>query len=218
MYIKSIKLVPAIILFLLFCLFSGCLDTPVPLVVKDPLDSSVIEEKSELFVEDPDTGIIVFETNDTKYSGEYGYTLWSQDDTVQDPFTHMNVILKKISGNDSAGYGVVFGSHDNTMLIVLINTLKEFIIGELSGNLFTELQPWSNSVDLIPDFNQENTIDITYNSDTGDFALSFNGGEDLPFRDDDEPFHISGKEGYMVVISPLDDFPNIPVSITFKKN
>ncbi|MCK5197332.1 MAG: hypothetical protein KAR21_03220, partial [Spirochaetales bacterium] len=140
---KNIKLIliKASLLAGLFFFLTGCPNTPEPSVVKDPPDSSVIEENSELFVED--TGVISFTTNDTKYSSEYGYTLWTQEDEVQNPFTHLNVTLKKISGNDVAGYGVIFGSYDNTMLIVLINTKKEFVIGELTGNLFTVLQPWT---------------------------------------------------------------------------
>jgi len=217
---KSMKLVLTIssLLMILLCLLTGCPVTPTVIEIKNPLDSTPIEENSSLFVEDIDTGIISFETNDTKYPGEYGYTLWSQDDAIQDPFTHLNVTLKKIRGNDVAGYGVVFGSHDDTMLVVLIDTKKSFIIGELTGNIFTELQPWTNSPNLIQGYNQENTIDISYNSGTGDYSLSFNSQTPVTFRDDDEPFHITGKDGSIVVISPLDNFPNIPVSVTFKKN
>jgi len=217
---RNIKLILPIgfLLIILFYFLTGCPVTPTHLEIKNLLDSTPIEENSSLFVADLDTGVISFETNDTKYSGEYGYTLWSQDDIVQDPFTHLNVTLKKISGNDVAGYGVVFGSHDDTMLVVLIDTKKSFIIGELTGNVFTELQPWTNSPNLIQGYNQENTIDISYNSGTGDYSLSFNGQMPVPFRDDDEPFHMTGKSGYIVVISPLDNFPNIPVSVTFKKN
>ncbi|MEA1911655.1 MAG: hypothetical protein U9N32_08280 [Spirochaetota bacterium] len=202
----------------LFISLTGCPNTPDPSVVEASLESSVIEENSELFIEDPNTAVVSFETNDTKYTGQYGYTLWTEGDAVQDPFTHLNVTLKKISGNDVAGYGIIFGSHNNTMLIVLINTNREFIIGELTGNLFTKLQEWIEVSSLKPGYNQSNIIDISHNSVTGDFTLSFNGGDAVTFRDDEEPFHTTGKDGYMVVISPLDVFPGIPVSITFKKN
>jgi outer membrane translocation and assembly module TamA len=104
------------------------------------------------------------------------------------------------------------------MLVVLINTKKEFIIGELTGNLFTILQPWDDTENLKSGYNQNNIIDITYDAGTGDFDLSFNGVLVTTFRDDDAPFHTVGKNGYIVVISPMDNFPNIPVSLTFKKN
>jgi hypothetical protein len=196
----------------------GCPVTPAPSMIKDLKDEIVIEEDSSFFVKNEATGIIDFITNDTKYSGQFGYTLWTQEDEVYNPFSILNVTLNKSSGNDAAGYGVVFGNHDDTMLVVLINTMKEFIIGELTANLFTELQPWNNAVSLKSGYNQFNNIDITYNSISGNFTLSFNGGETITFRDDEEPFHTYGKSGYIVVISPMDNFPAIPVSITFKKN
>ncbi len=199
-------------------IISGCSVTPLPPEVKDPLDVETIEENSSLFVEDGSTGVVDFTTNDTNYSGQYGYTLWTQDGLETDVFSHINVTLSKLSGDDTAGYGVVFGSHDNTMLVLLLNTKKEFVIGELTGNLFTSLQPWDTSVSLKSGYNQSNTVDITYNPGTGEFNLSFNDVPVTTFRDDDEPFHTQGKNGYMVVISPLDDFPNIPVHITFKRN
>ncbi len=204
------------ILLIIFTI--GCSVTPIPSAVKDHEDVTVIEENSSLFVEDGVTGVIEFATNDTKYSEQFGYTLWSQEGLVSDPFTNLNVTLSKLSGNDVAGYGVVFGSHDDTMLVVLINTKKEFIIGELTGNLFTVLQFWDDAASLKSGYNQINIIDITYDSGTGEFDLSFNGVLVSTFRDDDAPFHTQGKNGYIVVISPLDDFPNIPVSITFKNN
>ncbi|MDA3940459.1 MAG: hypothetical protein PF693_14310 [Spirochaetia bacterium] len=215
---KKLFRVNILIIILLVLISLGCSVTPIPSVVKDPEDVPVIEENSSLFVEDGVTGITMFTTNDTKYSEQFGYTLWVQEDVESDPFTHLNVTLSKLSGNEDAGYGVVFCSYDDTMLVVLINTKKEFIIGELTGNLFTILQPWDDTENLKSGYNQNNIIDITYDAGTGDFDLSFNGVLVTTFRDDDAPFHTVGKNGYIVVISPMDNFPNIPVSLTFKKN
>ena len=217
MRVKKLIRINILLIILLILITLGCSVTPVPVDVKDPEDVTVIEENSSLFVEDGVTGVVEFTTNNTKYSEQFGYTLWSQEGLVSDPFTNLNVTLSKLSGNDVAGYGVVFGSHDDTMLVVLINTKKEFIIGELTGNLFTVLQSWDDTASLKSGYNQTNIIDITYDSGTGDFDLSLNGVPVTTFRDDDAPFHTQGKNGYIVVISPLDDFPNIPVSITFKK-
>ncbi len=208
----------SLLLVLVILIIFGCSVTPVLPEIKDPGDGAAIEEDSSLFIEDSSTGVVEFTTNDTKYSNQFGYTLWTQDGSETDFFIQLNVTLSKLSGDDTAGYGVVFGSHDDTMLVLLINTKKEFLIGELTGNLFTELHPWDNAVSLKSGYNQSNIIDITYDSGTGDFGLSFNGISVTTFRDDDEPFHTQGQNGYIVVISPLDDFPNIPVSITFKRN
>ncbi|MCK5673482.1 MAG: hypothetical protein KAH95_08905, partial [Spirochaetales bacterium] len=109
-----------------------------------------------------------------------------------------------------------FCSYEDTMLVVLINTKGEFIIGELTGNIFNTLQPWAEAPSLNEGWNQTNTIDITL--DTGEFSLIFNNGEAVVFMDSDESYHNYGKDGYMVVISPLENFPNTPVFVTFKKN
>jgi hypothetical protein len=206
------------IITLLIIVTIGCSVTSIPSEVKDPKDVTKIEENSSLFVEDGVSGVVEFTTNDTKYSEQFGYTLWSQEGSVSDAFTNLNVTLSKLSGNDEAGYGVILGSHDDTMLIVLINTKKEFVIGELAGNLFTVVQSWDDAISLKPGYNQTNIIDITYDSGTGNFYLSLNCVLVTIFRDDETPIHTHGKTGYIVVISPMDDFPNIPVSITFKKN
>ncbi len=198
-------------------LFSGC---PVSPVKPEPVlpDGESIEMNSSLFVTDSGSGTVFFSTNDNAYTGEYGYTLWTEEPEAFTPFVRLNVTLSKLSGDDTAGYGVVFCSHDGTMLLVLINTKKEYLIGELTGNVFNELQGWKESSDLFGGYNQTNTLDITLDSGAGVFSLSFNGGTPVTFRDDEEPYHTGGKNGYLVVVSPRDDFPDVPVSVTFKEN
>lgn len=210
-FIKIIAILPFVLISI-----SACPVTPESSKDLDLLDNPVIEENSLLFEMDTDTGVISFDTNDSKYINEYGYTLWTENNEVHSPFTSLNVTLSKISGNSDAGYGIVFCSYDDTMLVVLINTKKEFVIGELTGNLFTVLQQWSEADSLNSGLNQTNIIDLTLN--TGEFFLTFNAGETIVFSDTNEPYHSYGKDGYLVVISPLDNFPNVPVSVTFKKN
>ena len=198
-------------------MFSGC---PVSPVKPEPVlpDGESIEMNSSLFVTDSGSGTVSFSTNDNAYTGEYGYTLWTEEPEVFTPFVRLNVTLSKLSGDDTAGYGIVFCSHDGTMLLVLINTKKEYLIGELTGNVFNELQGWKESSDLFGGYNQTNILDITLDSGTGLFSLSFNGGTSVTFMDDEEPYHTGGKNGYLVVVSPRDDFPDVPVSVTFKEN
>lgn len=205
--------IPGVIIFILMV---GCPVTPDNSKDLSLLNNPVLEENSSLFDLDTVTGIVSFETNNTLYSTEYGYTLWTENNEEQNPFTNLNVTLSKLGGNSDAGYGIIFCSYDETMLVVLINTKKEYIIGELTGNLFTELVPWTHISSLKAGLNQINTINISLVS--GEFSLTFNAGESITFSDTDEPYHSYGKDGYIVVISPLDDFPNFPVSVTFKKN
>ncbi len=206
--------------FTALCVFvlSGCpASSPVSPGPGLP-DGTVIEQNSTLFAEDSAAGVVSFTTNDTRYNGQYGYTLWTEEAADFTPFTHLNVTLSKMSGNDAAGYGVLFCSRDDSMLIVLINTRKEYLIGELTGNAFTPIGGWQESADLVPGYNVTNILDITLDPETGTFVLAFNSGDPVTFRDDEEPYHTGGRNGYMVVVSPIDDFPDIPVSVTFKNN
>ena len=213
---KFIRIIANLWLIIFLISIIACPVTPDSPEDLDLFDNPVIEENSLLFELDADTGVISFNTNDSKYISEYGYTLWAENNEIQSPFTGLNVTLSKIDGNSDAGYGVVFCSYDDTMLVVLINTKKEFVIGELTGTLFTVLQEWTEAASLNSGLNQINVINITFVA--GEFFLTFNAGETIVFSDTEEPYHSYGKDGYLVVISPLDNFPNVPVSVTFKKN
>ena len=198
-------------------ILSGCSSSTMPSAPTVP-DGTTVEKNSQLFVTDSGSGVVTFLTNDARYNGYYGYTLWTETSGILDPFSHLNVTFSKMSGNAEGGYGVVFCSHDNTMLLVLLNTQKEYLIGELTGNVFTALQDWTETQDLYLGYNQTNIVDITRDSGTGVFSLAFNGGDPVFFRDDEEPYHSGGRNGYIVVVSPLDTFPDVPVMVTFKTN
>ncbi len=205
-----------VIVLIIAVVLSGC---PSPQEGTEPVlpGGGGIEEASSLFV-DSETGEVVFSTNDSEYCGEYGYTLWTEGDTVYSPFSHLNVTLSKLEGNSDGGYGVVFCGDGTSMLLVLININREYLIGELDGNVFTAISEWIETEDLYGGYNQGNVVDITYDEDEEEFSLSFNGGDAVRFRDDEEPYHTEGRNGYIVVISSREDFPDVPVSVTFKEN
>ncbi len=121
---KFIKIIINSWLIIFLISITACPVTPDSPEDLDLLDNPVIEENSLLFEMDTDTGIISFDTNNSKYINEYGYTLWAENNEVQNPFTGLKVTLSKISGNSDAGYGVVFCSYDYNILVVFINTKK----------------------------------------------------------------------------------------------
>ncbi len=203
--------------FILAAVLSGC-PAPRDMIKPEVPSGDSIEETSALFVKDSNTGTVAFATNDIRYTGEYGYTLWTEGDDFYSPFGQMNVTVSKLSGNSDAGYGVVFCSDGTSMLLVLININREYLIGKLEGTVFTELAGWTETEDLYGGYNRGNVLDISYDTDKEEFSLCFNGGDAVRFRDGEEPYHTEGRTGYMVVISPRDEFPEIPVSVTFKEN
>ena len=208
---------------ILIASLAGCPITPE--TDRDEYDSTgvTIEEKSELFVESP-LNITVFQTNDTGLQGPYGTTLWTSSGMSQDPLVSREVIARKITGDDDAGYGLVFCHYDTgdpavgeTMLVVMINTRCEYTVGEVIGAEFRAVVPWTGSAALSLGYNQNNTIRIEYDSVRGDFSLLLNGVAVTTFRDDEPPYHTGGADGFVVVISPLDEFPETPVHVEFQE-
>jgi len=212
-------------LLVLFLTAMGCpVSTPPgagPDVEGTPGD---LQKVDDLFVQDAQNPTRrVFRTNDPAYWGPYGTTLWTLAGAPQEPFGQLVVELIKVEGDDTAGYGVVFCSYDTgdpatgeTMLVVMINTRQEFIVGEVSGAAFTEIIPWSSCGSLRTGYNQSNLLRVTYAA--GEYCLFLNGTEAARFRDDEEPRHDQGgRSGYMVVISPLDNFPSSYVHVIFQE-
>jgi hypothetical protein len=204
-----------------FCLFS-C--TPVvPSDSENPdVPFTALEESSALFPETAEPGEYQFYTNDSSYIQPYGMSFWTMKLGNQDPFSQLDVSLYKISGNNLAGYGVIFchGLRGDpaveTMLVVMINLNREYIIGEVSGDSFSTLIPWTYCEFLASGYNQENRILISYDSLEEEFDLHINGYFIISFSDNEEPIHASGNSGFLTVISPLDLFPEKPVEILFQ--
>jgi hypothetical protein len=190
----------------------------------DPGSGGQVEET--LFVNTTTTGgnpLIEFETADLAYLSPYGYTLWSLKGPHADAFTSRRVMVDKTSGEAAAGYGVLFCHHaasdpnDEAMLIVMINTRQEYIVGEAQGGTFSRLIDWTYSSALKPGYNQENIIQVDLDRPTRTFTLRLNGNEVNTFTPSTTTYELGGGSGYIVVISPRDSFPGTPVHVLFQE-
>jgi hypothetical protein len=202
-------------ILLLSCELNGARDYE-----KDESDDTVIEYVNHLFVPGENPGEIYFETNDRQYWSERGYTLWYLLEGEDASFDRREASLSKFSGSNTAGYGFVYCYSEDpyygrTMLVVMINTVREYTIAEVIETKFDESIPWTESTALNAGYNQNNTISLEYDSESQLFTLGFNGVTEITFRDDEAPFHTGGRHGYIVVISPLDEFPEVPVACRF---
>jgi len=184
------------------------------------LPTTPIEENSDLFVDNGDS-TFTFDTNDTAYWTTRGYTLWIPKETV-DPFVSKEVTVTKLSGDYRGGYGIIICHYDTgnpdygeTMLVVMIRTTGDYMIGEVTGTKFTALSPWTPFAYLNKGQNAGNTVKVDLVS--GEFIVSFNGTEATRFRDEDLPYHTHGANGFLVVISPYDNFPTTHVTVAFKE-
>jgi hypothetical protein len=88
------------------------------------------------------------------------------------------------------------------------------------GPHFSYVINWTASTDLKKGYGQENMLRVDYDPAPGEehYSLYINGGLPIPFRDDAPPYHFAGGgNGYIVVISPLDDFSTTPVHVIFQE-
>ena len=178
------------------------------------------EVSTELFAPQSQPGCFLFLTNDPDLWGPYGSTLWALTGSAQQPFAARELELAKISGNESAGFGAVFCHYEHpergeTMLAVMINTKRQFLVGEITGASFQTILPWTESPALLPGYNAANRLRLE--SDGQSFSLLLNGLQAASFRDEQEPLHAGGADGLIAVISPLDRFPQNPVQVLYRE-
>jgi hypothetical protein len=182
-----------------------------------------VQQVSSLFVQQAN-GSYDFTTNDSAYIGPNGFTLWSLAPADQATFVRRTVSLSKASGELYAGYGIVFCQYDTgspalveSMLLVMINAAQQYTVGEATGSTYTPYTSplWVPSTSLVRGYGVSNTVEVT-RDETGLFSLFLNSGLEMTFRDGRTPLRVGGRDGYLAVISPYDNFPNIPVSVLFK--
>ncbi len=185
----------------------------------------VVEQNSNLFVPQSDPKSYRFSTNDSAYWGPNGYTLWGLSLAGQIPFLQRDVTLVKTSGNTYAGYGVVFCEYETgtpaveTMLLVMINTQQQYSVGSVTGSDYTPYTNpmWIQDLHLNRGYGIANEVKITRDAN-GLFTLSLNNNQVMTFQDGRAPVQTGGGDGFLVVISPQDSFPQIPVTVSYTEN
>ena len=215
------------LLLLLLFVFSSCFLTPYePETDGLPDDEGEITLVYDLFVDTGNPDLkgrreTNFLLNDNFYWGEHGYTLWAVESGVgENIFSEREVALSKTSGSSVAGYGLVIcqrmrTGYGQTMLTVMINTAGNYAIGKVVGGNYIGLKNWTNTVHLRAGYGRPNELKIMYDKDEKEFTLIINENEVEKFKDETAPVHEGGRNGYIVVISPQDKFPQNPVEVTF---
>jgi len=163
----------------------------------------------------------VFSTNDKKYWGYEGLTMWTVRGEPEEIFTSRTVTMAKSSGYSGGGYGIVFchGEYEiedkleTAMYVVMINNNGQYIFGKAVGGVFTDYGWWKNSPCLNPGTGASNEVAVSYEEE--EYILSINGTEVERFSSDGEPELFGGKNGYIAVITPFDRFPESSVEIYY---
>ena len=189
------------------------------------LTDNVIEQNSSLFTSETIsnnaayTNKITFTTNDNKYLTSYGYTLWTAGERT-DFAEPIKMKLCKTSGNSSAGYGIVFckQTYNNSdfLLTFMINTLGQYMIGKYVENRFSVITEWEDCNSLYKGVGVNNEIEILYERES--FIVKINGVEADSFSVEENIAINDTNYGYVVVISNTENFPSIPVTVSFLTN
>lgn len=212
-----------LIAFASLVLFSSCELTPFEeeenLV---NLDQTNLQEESSMFEKDEQNKIFTFETNDTKYLGTNGWTLWTVPNVnTSESFNPVAVEVIKESGRTEAGFGLVFCEQKidgkSFMLAVLINANGYYTVGKVSDGVFCHINDgWKNSNFINKGYGIKNTISVAYDTGTKNFILKINGYEITSFTVSEQISFKNSKSGFAVVIANNENFPSKPVRVTFE--
>ena len=181
-----------------------------------------LQEESSMFEKDERNKIFTFETNDTKYLGANGWTLWTVPNVnASESFNPVAVEVIKESGRTEAGFGLVFCEQEIEgkpfMLAVLINANGYYTVGKVSDGVFCHINDgWKNSNFINKGYGIKNTISVAYDTGTRNFILKINGYEITSFTVAEQISFKNSRSGFAVVIANNESFPDKPVRITFE--
>jgi len=216
----------AVITVLLF--FTGCPQWHTP--ERDPLpeEPPPFSWSDELFASEKiEDGLTLtnFKTNDLKYWTHEGATVWTVWGETGTVFNSRKVSMSKPIGFSGGGYGIVFchnihdidGESVPVMLVVMINNSEQYIIGKAVGGVFTDFGWWKSTPHLRHGAGSLNEIIVIYEEDIEKYCLIINGNIIERFSDDNDDYPVlrSGRNGYIAVITPFDNFPVSGIDIYF---
>lgn len=218
---KIEKLLPLI--FITASLFS-CSLAPIE-EEKNPImpEKTKIIEESSLFEPDEQNAVFTFETNDTKYLGADGCTLWTVPYVNEaESFETLSVELIKESGKNEAGFGIVFCLQKidgrSFMITVLINAGGYYTVGKVFDGVFSHINGgWESSSFINKGCGIKNAIEVSYDDTGKSFLLKINGYEITEFTVPEEITFKDSRSGFAVVIADSENFPYSPVKVVFEK-
>lgn len=164
----------------------------------------------------------------TAHKAYYGrnYWLWNHDVEVK-PMDYVETTVKKVSGSEKAGYGIVFCLQKDDwhcFYRLLINTKGQFSLAKKNGegkNAYQLLLDWEKSKHIKKGYNTENTLKVVRNSRYSPprFEIYFNNDQEAAYHFKDSYF-AGGYFGFYVQIgsSEDEDFPDAPVDVRFKQH
>lgn len=186
-------------------------------------EDTTVSEASSLFAGNGEGNVFVFETNDTRYLGTRGYTLWTTPETnASQSFEPISVRISKESGRTEAGFGIVMCSQEiggkPFMLTVLINAKGLYTVGKVVDGVFSHINGgWKDSSYINKGHGTYNNVSVSYDGESRNFLLRINGYDITDFTVPEEISFRGSRSGYAVVIAHNEDFPRTSVKVIFEK-
>jgi hypothetical protein len=157
-----------------------------------------------------------FKTNDSQY---YDWAFWYRiDDSFQSPMVTVESEVKKMSGCDYGGLGIIFcfQDHDNFYVFV-INIIGEYAVFKRLNGSWSTIIDWPYSSHVITGHNTLNNLKVTHDDPSDTFTLYINGNPVDSFTDSSFSDGYSGYECYVADESWNENFPNTPADFRFRQ-
>lgn len=167
-----------------------------------------------IFWEEGSDGFIQFRTNDSDYY-DYNFYTWYEE-SYQQILDVVEIKVKKISGYEWGGFGIVFCLQDDYNFYLLLIDIKGwYTIYEANDSSWIQDVAWTESDMLNKGFSKINTLKVEHDDSSDIFTISINGSYVNSFYDSSFD---GGYSGFFVEIWGKDqeDFPDTPVDVRFK--
>lgn len=172
-------------------------------------------------------GAYFFDVNDSKYLSKYGSTYLTITEEIESEksFESYTTKIIKTSGNLTYPYGVIFNYALNdenitSMLCVMISADGYYLIGKIINGIYYEIIEETYNMAIKTGLGNINSLNISYNSAEKYYVVTFNGNTDnsVTFKDEKGDIFASGSRGYVVTLSPNENFPDTSVKVSFTKS
>jgi hypothetical protein len=154
-----------------------------------------------------------FYTNDSQYYN-YGFSTWH--DTGDSPPAESEIVIRKISGHEAWGYGMVFDSVEvENRTLVLLNNQGSVTIARLDNNDWNTLKEWTPENSILP--GENNRVRVTMGTASNSLTVRINGA--VVYHTDDGYTSREGESiGAIAFVGDEDDedFPNVPIDVRFR--
>jgi hypothetical protein len=186
-----------LIIIILTAIFISCENDDIP------IETILWEEDGQ--------GFIQFSTNDYNYRGEPIYMNYINS---ENPMVEVDTIVKKISGFDKQGFGIIFCYQDSDNYYRLMITIKaRYQFSKYVGGEKEIIIDWSDGIGLVEGFEVENRIRIVQET-AHNFRFFFNGADNGLLADTSFDH---GDSGFLASVSVYENFPSKPEDCRYKQ-